>query len=328
MLSKVIISLFLCAAAYNTMHSMAAPKIKIGSAEYALVCAEIETANPVRDQPEVITLALKEQSIDTLFFDRKSDTLLILGQGFPGSKEGIACIAWLFPDYDVVSFDYRWRDLYTYAATTQTILHPVQRMIHDCVDDAEIVVRHFKEQKQYREVVGLGLCYSNYTFLAAQVRSNLFTKLIFDSSWTSLNEFIRHICLDPWLPCSPQEGGSPEWLKSILKTSFVHSCLTSIVDLCCPTISVVPILEQLRTTPILFIHGAGDLLVDYPNNFAALWQAVATDHKAAFITPSRHSDNMDPNPTLYHAICDTFIRTNSLSDLHTTLMQTNILLFQ
>ncbi len=328
MLSKVITSLFLFAIACDTTHAIAAPKIKIGNLEYTLVSTEIETINPMRDQPATITLTTTTQHIDTLFFDRKSDTLLILGQGFPGSKESIASVAWLFPDYDVISFDYRWRDLYTYTTTTQTILHPVQRMIHDCVDDAELVVRHFKEQKQYREVIGLGLCYSNYTFAEAQARSKLFTKLIFDSSWTSLNEFIRHICLDPWLPYSPQEGGSPEWLKNILKASFVHSCLTSIIDVCCPTISVLPVLNKLNATPILFIHGTGDLLVDYPNNFTALWQAATADYKAAFITPSRHSDNMDPDPTLYHTICDAFIRTNSLSDFHTTLMQKNSILSQ
>ncbi|MCK4517845.1 hypothetical protein KAT92_03655, partial [Candidatus Babeliales bacterium] len=46
-------------------------------------------------------------TINCTFFDRKSDTLLIIGTGFANEREKIAPFIHMFDKYDIVIFDYR-----------------------------------------------------------------------------------------------------------------------------------------------------------------------------------------------------------------------------
>ena len=264
------------------------------------------------------------KQINTRLYKNNSSTLLVLGQGFPGAKESLKYFISLFPDYDVVIFDYRWLNLQEYTLSLKTITNPTQYWIYDCIEDAKTVVHHFIAQKKYTEVIGLGICYSNFIFATLQAEAEtlqqkpLFTKLILDSSWLSLEEFIRHICLDPWLPFSPQEGGCPEFIKKFLKHPIVHSTLSATLHLICPKASIEPQLNALTTTPILFIHGRGDLLVD-EDNFNTLWAATPTPYKAAYLTSSRHSDNMYGAPELYSYLCSTFIQSPTLTEFNASL---------
>jgi len=256
------------------------------------------------------TLKTKDNvSFDVLFLDRQSDKVLVIGQGFPGSKEDGLYEAGLFNDYDVILFDYRWKDMLSFMVSFQTAFSPLNRFFYDEIEEVKSVVAFLKKKKNYKEIVGLGQCYSNFTFVAAQAtgKEALFDKLILDSCWFSLKAFVKQITLDPWLPGSPQDGGAPKWLKKILACCAVREPLLLLSHLIVPNVSIEPYLSTLKITPILFIHGIYDLMVPYKSTFQKIWKATSSSKKAAFVTPFRHSTNTE-NPEIYKLICDQFIK--------------------
>jgi len=256
--------------------------------------------------------------IPTIFFDRGSDKLLVVGQGFSGRKEQQVYKTKIFLDYDIVVFDYRWIRSYRFYLKPTTIIHPYQKILLEEKDEVLTVVNEIKSRKRYTDVIGLGECYSNFTFAMAQVESEqngnpLFSKLIMDSAWLSLADFINEITLDPVLPLKPQKGGTPKIIKKVLKKKYIHKCLFNFVKLFVPKISSANYLSQIRMAPILFIHGTQDKMVPYETTFNRIWDTVVNTSKILFITPFEHSYN-DKDKATYKFICDAFMSSSDLKE--------------
>lgn len=236
-----------------------------------------------------------------IFVDNKSKYVLVLGQAFPGSKESMkAFIQYLGSEFDYIIFDYRWVRMFKFVCAFSTVIHPFQKFLGEEQEEVFAVVDflHSKEnerQIKYKEIVALGECYSDFVFVKAQALAQqqgrpFFTRLILDSCWLSLKDFVNNICFDPCLPCSPQEGGSPMFIKKFLALKYVHETISAVACFLTPQVSIEPYLSQLKNTPTLFIRGQSDLMVSN-ENFEKIWQATASDQKVALFTPRPHSDN-------------------------------------
>lgn len=267
--------------------------------------------NPHETIKKILLTTPDGEEIPALFFDRNKDKVIVGGQGFPGPKEEMKWTTRLFHDYDVIIFDYRWHKMPRFIMRLSTLLHPVKTLFLQEKQEVKTVIDYLKKQKKYKEVIGLGECYSNFTFAAAQAEAEekhetCFTKLILDSCWHNSRDWVEQISLDPWLPFSPQTGGTPTWLQSFLHKPFVHWAITRILNLITPRLSVEPYLNKV-TVPLLFIHGKNDKLVPLDPVFKKVWALTKTTEKAVFITPYEHSYNWQ-NSWLYRKICHCFIK--------------------
>ncbi len=265
---------------------------------------------------------------EALFFDRNSDSALVIGQGFPGTKESMLSFVRLFLNYDIIIFDYRWNDIISFLLKPSTLLHPLNKLVYEEQEEVVAVVNFLDNHKQYEAKVCLGQCYSNFLFVAAQVTAHnegkkLFDKLILDSCWHSFNAFAESISLDPFLPLSPQSGGAPEVIKSFLKRPIVRSNLLKLLKFVVPSVSIEEYLPFLHDSPILFIHGKNDLMVPL-RHLELIWNLASNTPKAALITPYTHSHNK-VDPTIYLFACDAFIHAPTIANFAETITQSKIM---
>jgi hypothetical protein len=256
--------------------------------------------------------------VPMLFFDRNSDTILLIGQGLPAPKEVMYTHANLFSDYDVILFDYRWNDNYgSFLFKSLALCSPTQRILLDEEEEVCAVLDFLHKHKDYAKIIGLGECYSNFLFAKIQADEikksghGPFTHLILDSCWHSFKSFAESICDDPFLPISPQEGGAPWILKAITGCSIVKWPLLKIVFILMHNVSIEEHLSHLDI-PALFIYGVNDLFV-HKDHFETIHQASKANKRAAFLTPYQHADNLH-NKSLYRFICEQFINASSLTE--------------
>jgi pimeloyl-ACP methyl ester carboxylesterase len=251
-------------------------------------------------------------TIPAIFFNRNSDKLIFFGHGFGGSKEWYKSRGYLFSDYDVVLFDYRWKNINAFLSKISIILHPFRESLFREKDDVKAVLKEVKSKKQYKEVIGFGECYSSFVFAALQSEAEqednmVFDKLIMDSSWLSLVDFSRQLALDPCVPCHHNSAlEAPNWIRKILKFKVVNYCINKFFETLAPDISIEKDLCKIKNTSILFLHGSNDRLVPM-ETFKKIWNATKC-HKVALITPFEHVSNVKNSTTL--SVCDNFIRNN------------------
>ncbi|NDD55271.1 hypothetical protein EBZ39_15635, partial [bacterium] len=67
---------------------------------------------------------LDGEQLGATYFDRGSDTLLVVGGGFTNFREQMSPFIDMFPDYDIVLMDFRGHGIYP----EKCILNPVQRL--------------------------------------------------------------------------------------------------------------------------------------------------------------------------------------------------------
>lgn len=271
-----------------------------------LVPIEYPIAEPGSYEENVTEFSLGK--IPVIFFDRGKEEAIVVGEGFPGRKEWGIRKAQLFHNYDVILFDYSWHNMRDFLLRYSTIRHPFDAFFFNEKETVLAVTNYLKQYKNYREIIGLCECYSNFTFVLAQAEAEVdekpFTKLILDSCWHNSRDWLESISFDPWLPCNPQHGGAPKWLQSILRNSCLHWSIAKLLDCLTPNISIAPPLKKIDN-PVLFIHGRNDKFVPIDSVFEKIWDATETE-KTLFITPFEHSDNRQ-NPGFYKSICDRFI---------------------
>ena len=257
-------------------------------------------------------LYLKDKTpIQIEFFDRKSKTLLIIGQGIPDIKETGRKAARLFKEYDVVLFDYRWHNSNDFFLKPSTLISPIKKTLYEETEEVLTVVNFFKAIKKYDKVIGLGLCYSGFTFIASQLEEQLkgkqlFSKLIIDSCWWSVLDFQKQIASDPYLPCNPRNGGAPDCLKNFLNNKIVNAITSFFLKLITPDICIEKNLSELENVPVLFIHGKNDLMVPLKTTFNLIFDSTKKVYKSVLVTPFQHGINLQ-NPEMYKKICDLFI---------------------
>ena len=267
--------------------------------------------------------------IPVKFYDRNSDTILIVGQGLPGTKESVKIFADIFNTYDVILFDYRWVGRYPLDLAKGILTNSaIQKIVLDEVEEVQTVLNFVKEHKKYRSVVGLGECYSNFLFAKVQADAvkqcgrGPFTHLILDSSWHSIRLLAEQICFDPFLPIRPQSGGAPLCLRKITHNKVIKNAILKAVFAVINDISIESYLAGL-SIPVLFIYGLQDLFVP-KEHFELMWQATNPDERVALFTPYRHSDNLH-NKILYQYICEQFVAADSTKDVESTLINQNLI---
>jgi len=232
---------------------------------------------------------------------RNSKTVIVLGSLFPDKQDRWKNKVRQLSPYDVITFDYAWK----FAS-----IHPQQNLVSDRYKDVIAAVEYLRTlEPAYTNIIGLGACYSAFTFTAAQAdylskkSRPLFDKLIIDSMFDSLLTLALSVAADPSLQCNNDTGCLPDWLKWIFRTLRPDWLLKRIV----PEVSMIPHLQAISdTTPILFIHGQKDLLIPI-ERFRFIWNTVHKDKSVAFVTPYSHVRNMRYNWNVYKAVCDCFI---------------------
>lgn len=248
-------------------------------------------------------------SISAIYFDRGSNNLLVVGQGIGDPKEHMLFYARIFHDYDVLIFDYRWCNIKNFLFNRATLFHPIESV---CVREKEEVlsiVQLGKSLKNYTKVIGLGVCYSAYMFVAAQHESQaqgkaLFDALILDSCPFSISDIAKQVCIHPSLVCNPRASPDQGLTQKVLSFTRIHYLVGSIAAFFVPY-STVSMFANLSDIPLLFIHGNKDSLVPL-SSFDAIWASVQSKKKMALITPNAHVMNIK-NKVIYKLICEQFI---------------------
>lgn len=260
------------------------------------------------------------------YFDRNSNKLLIIGTGFTNEREVMSPFIAMFPDYDVVIFDFRGHGFRPCLLTNPSTwcLNPTKKFFgidgnlvrfgHDEDKDVYAVVDGFKkvkyqkDGKAYTYVFGLGLCYGAFILSkTAAVYPGIFDKLIVDGCWLSLERYIAKIKGDLKTLCNPQTGGwqdhflfSKSWLKNSIEY-LARNFLLEIND-----ISLADYAPKIDKTPILFFHGKDDYMV-YRDEFEQLWNLSGTKEKTAIITSNHHVRNHLKQKEVYKMVCDLFL---------------------
>ena len=262
-------------------------------------------------------------NIRCTFFDRKSDTLLVLGPGFPVQRERMLPFVKLFPSYDLLLFDYRgvgsdyhlnklsllfpwkWKGFLSWIISKVDFNISGIGTLEE--DDVISVVDACKQKKKYQRIFGLGLCFSSYVFARAMTkRPNLFDKLIFDGSWPSLERVAKNIAKNPSLLFSVENPSSnfacltyQEWFQNF--TVGLVEWLTWV------NLHTSPLSFYLSRLPcpILFFQCIDDCYCN-KEEFEILWNAVKTPKFAVF-TNNLHGRNHVWQAEAYKEIAHTFL---------------------
>ena len=262
--------------------------------------------------------------VSCTFFNRDSDKLLIIGEGFTNSREVMSPFIDMFMDYDVVIFDYRGQGYDNTKPLTSLCNFNLVNFLFgiDCEkvmlglqeeNDVFTVVDYFRNKKNYKEVTGIGICYSTLIFVKAQgIRAEenkqLFNKLILDGCWISLENFTEKLSRDVKLLFSPQNGGwNKQWLnKKIWFQNFLITTAEELFGVQFNRVSILDFLPKIKNLPILFFYGKDDLTISR-HEFETIWNATQTTEKTAIITSNPHVRNHLKQKELYKLICDLFL---------------------
>jgi len=335
-------------------------------------------------------------AVDCTFFDRGSDTLLIVGEGFTNERENVTSFVDMFPEYDIVLFDFRGHgfqttdDAWESAANLEEndltrvgstmgglaagsiaallfylcagdrssgalalvgggigILTGIgsynyqlfNRIVNSLtkkgfgIDPARItfgekehldviaVVDGFKKlrndrvasqphmYKSYKQVLGLGICYSAFIFLKTVAEQpGLFDKVVLDGCWLSLPLFVEKVKNDLLTLVNPQTGGwatHPFFGRQDVKDA-AEWIARKIVNLQLNDISLVTFAPKVKNTSVLFFHGRDDYMV-HRHEFEQLWDLL-TIEKNVVLTSNPHVRNHLKQKELYKLVCDLYFQ--------------------
>ncbi|MCK4517991.1 alpha/beta hydrolase [Candidatus Babeliales bacterium] len=272
------------------------------------------------------------ETIEYTYFDRGSDQLIIVGPGF-SNRELMAPFVGMF-DCDVVIFDHRgheYKPIKWYNPSTWK-LNPIRLFFHLNSrkirlgevehNDVISIVTTLKQQKNYAQVCGLGICYSAVMFVKAhaiykeQTGTNLFDKLICDGIWPSLRKQIERRASNPltFLP-HPYRNfcqGNRHQKLPVNKRWFTPIALKA-----AEILTGIPfrklnlnLLDYLHPIdiPVLFFHSKDDKSIPL-DEFQSVWNnATQTKQKVALITPNHlHCRKHLKDKEFYKLICDSFM---------------------
>ena len=163
------------------------------------------------------------------------------------------------------------------------------------------MVTWLRARKRYKKIVGLGICYSAYTFALAQRHKRLFDALMCDSCWVSLATIAQALARDPYLMIDPQFGSN--WLvRALMGWWPCNLVLSRLINWLVPDRSALEPIGQVGI-PVLFVHGQQDLLVPADllvkelDNRAFVYELV--------LLAGRHAINY--KEPAYKRVCEGFI---------------------
>jgi len=295
-----------------------------------------DICDPFLGKGQKIIVAMEDgEKIECMFFDRKSKNLLVVGAGFANEMEKCAPFVHMFNQYDVLLFNHRGHGLsqpnISDPSQWSRIFKPLGFFINLCADkntpkvnikkttfgniepkDLITIVNNFKSKKDYGNTYGLGLCFSTFVFCKAQVifqesnNTNLFDKLILDSSLNSIKNTIESLNKNPELIFNPQKKKSSLGAKKQNKSlsEKVASMFFERIKVLDETTS-----EYLSKidVPILFFHGKDDSLTTYEFDFMQNWKSANNQKLAVIFENSSHLLNHLKNKELYCCISNLFL---------------------
>jgi hypothetical protein len=261
------------------------------------------------------------------YFDRGSSVLTIVGEGFTNEREIMTPFVDMF-DTDVVLFDFRghgyeafsWFNVNTWcldlAKNTFGMDARLARLGQVEEEDVFAVVDFFKNKngKAYTSINGVSVCYASFIFLKAEALWNkryneqLFSKIVVDGCWDSIEKIVEKILKDVRLLCVPQTGGWGEnfFLKHPLVQATALLLARNVWQLQFDhDVRLTDYLSDITQTPVLFFYGKDDLMV-YRNEFEDIWNAFTAPCKVAAITNNPHVINHLKQKELYKMVCDLF----------------------
>jgi len=265
----------------------------------------------------------QNQIIRCTFFNRDSDKLLVIGAGFTNPREYMSPFIDMFPDHDVLLFDFRGHgyqefkihDVNTWPMNLLEIIPGVNIAPDEVTlgqeedQDVAAVVTAFKKRKTYTEVHGLGVCYGAFVFLKTAAQFNtIFDRLILDGCWLSLPLFVEKVRQDLKTIINPQAGGwSKHWLFG--NQTFVKALEWNVVNtfgLNLHDLSLEDYLGKITKTKLLFFYGKDDLMV-HRHEFQQIWDGVKSVEKTVVITSNPHVRNHWKQKEIYKLIADLFL---------------------
>lgn len=279
------------------------------------------------------------------YFDRGSKSLMLVGGGFTNERELMSPFIDMFPDYDIVLFDFRGHGF----NPSKIELNPIRKgfgidpehVRFGVVEHRDVlaVVEWFRRIKKhhckgvgYDNVYGLGVCYSAFVFtkaaaIAEQLTTNpaikrefsyyreiaehgLFTKLILDGCWLSLPLFVDKIMADILTLTTPQTGGWAKhwfWGSNFAKRSL-DFVATNIVGLQHHAdVCLLDYVQALKSTPLLFFHCKDDYMIRR-HEFETLYNAIPCKEKTVILTNNTHVRNHLKQKELYKLCSDLFLQ--------------------
>ena len=268
------------------------------------------------------------KTLGCTYLDRGSKKLMIVGAGFTNKREVMAPFIDMFLDYDIVLFDFRghgykefkFLDPLTWFESSTKMLFSADlnevRMGAEEEKDVFAVVDEFRKNKNYEQVVGLGVCYSALIFIKAatirqkesEEKEKLFDKLILDGCWLSLQDYVDKLAQDPKRIFSPQYGGWKDkwpikelWFQKVLCYLGQKLFYTKFND-----VSILDYLPELKDIPILYFYGKDDMVVNR-QEFEIIWNATQVEEKTVIVTSNPHVRNHLKQKEFYKLACDLFL---------------------
>ena len=261
------------------------------------------------------------QTVHGTYFNRGSDTLVIVGPGFNNKHEQMAGCIKLFPDYDLVFFDFPGHG--RAQRQPSTFQGKLSRFFADIditsvsfgpaeVETILTAITHFKGQKEYTKLVGVGFCYSVMFLVQAGAQwatihqTPLFDKLILDSSWNSYDQLVKH------LPLLKVNSLGVPFLTRFFNTNWAKDnflwAAQKVVGV--PFDQLAPLTfysPQLVGTDILFIQSCKDIAIS-SEEFEKVWDSFAhIEHKCVLFTHNEHVRNHFAQKELFKFASELFI---------------------
>ena len=271
-------------------------------------------------QIETVT-TIDGEKLDCTYFDRGSDKLLIVGTGFTNAREIMTPFVAMFEKYDIVIFDYRghgykeksWLEPWTWEMPRFKVDNRKVKLGAVEEKDVFAVVDYFKGKKEYKEVNGLGVCYSTLIFVKAQSmrqkqNEKLFDKLILDGCWLSAENFTAKLIKDPKLLFKPQTGGwSDKWIvKQPWFKPFMYKLRNFLAGEIPPNTQMLDYLPNIKGTPLLLWYGKDDLTITR-EEFETILSNIETKPTTAIITSNPHVINHLKQKEFYKMTCELFL---------------------
>lgn len=259
-------------------------------------------------------------TIQGTWFNRSSDTLLVVGKGFRSFRERYSSFLHLFPEYDVVLFDFRGigyspielTNPSTWYWSVGKFLSSIDAHVTTYGDkedkDVYAVVNGLKNHKKYRRIFGAGACFGGGIFLKTQVlHPGFFDKIIIDSCWESLDQILDVFHQNPGLMINSQHG---EWIKiwpfdTPWMKNFILLTLFKLSGCQFPKVSITEYASQVSNVPILFLYGKQDLMIS-KSSFEKLWTSLNVSEKTAVVTTAPHTSNHIEHKEMYKMLGELF----------------------
>ncbi len=240
------------------------------------------------------------------FFDRNSSNLIIVGPGIMNQADHFLWVAKLFPTYDIVLMDFRWKNMGNFLLSSATLKNPKQALLHGVAYDVQAIIK-YTALPRHTKISGYGYCYGGWIFAlfqAARPTGRLFDFLIFDSMPESLGNLLNNILKDPNL-AGPREASESGLLKYLTGFAPTRKLVTAVITQALTDFSIAPALKTI-TIPTLFIHGKNDRVV-LINQLYRNFGYCASKQKIAFLTNCEHVENHRHQPALFSGVCQKFI---------------------